>query len=73
MCGADDHLRAVACHVRSADLQAQHSYYQPLTGFNENVYLTNWLLLTAILFGGSGAIYLLRLLLARRTTRSASS
>ena len=47
--------------------------YEALTGFNENVYLTNWLLVTAILFGGSAAIYLLRLLLARRTARSTSS
>jgi hypothetical protein len=42
-----------------------NSYYEALTGFNENVYLTNWLLVTAILFGGSAAIYLLRLAIAR--------
>jgi hypothetical protein len=43
--------------------QARYTAY---TGFNENVYLANWLFVTAILFGGSGAVYLLRLGLGRR-------
>jgi hypothetical protein len=46
-----------------------NGYYEALTGFNENVYLTNWLLVTALLFGGSAVIYLVRLLLALRTAR----
>ena len=44
-----------------------NGYYEAFTGFNENVYLTNWLLVTAILFGGSAAVYLLRVRLARRS------
>ena len=40
--------------------------FRGFTGFNENVYLSNWLLVTTILFGGSGGIYLLRLGLSRR-------
>jgi hypothetical protein len=43
--------------------QARFSSY---TGFNEDVYLINWLAVTAILFAGSGAVYLLRLGLAHR-------
>jgi len=35
--------------------------YVGYTGFNENVYLINWLGVTAALFAASGAIYLLRL------------
>ncbi len=40
--------------------------YLTSTGFSEDVYLTNWLAVTGILFAGSGAIYLLRVVLARR-------
>jgi len=40
--------------------------YTILTGFSENAYLTNWLAVTGVLFAGSGAIFLLRLGLARR-------
>lgn len=38
-----------------------NGYYEATTGFNENVYLANWLAVTAVLFGGSAVIYLLRL------------
>jgi hypothetical protein len=40
--------------------------YVGYTGFNENVYLTNWLLVTGILFAASGGIYLVRLWFGRR-------
>ena len=34
-------------------LRLSNSYYQQVTGFNENVYLINWLAVTGILFAGS--------------------
>jgi hypothetical protein len=34
--------------------------YVSTTGFNENAYLTNWLIVTGIVFAGSAVIYLLR-------------
>jgi hypothetical protein len=40
--------------------------YVSLTGFNENVYIINWILVTGILFAASGGIYLLRLWFGRR-------
>jgi hypothetical protein len=40
--------------------------FEGYTGFNENIYLTNWLLVTAILFAGSSVVYLLRLVGFRR-------
>ena len=44
--------------------------YLSTTGFSENVYLTNWLSVTGILFAGSGLAYMLRLGMARRRARS---
>ena len=43
--------------------QARYAAY---TGFNENVYIANWLGVSAVLFGASGVVYLLRLARARR-------
>jgi hypothetical protein len=40
--------------------------YTDYTGFNENVYLANWLAVTAVLFATSSLIYFLRLGLSRR-------
>ena len=42
------------------------AHYTDYTGFNENVYLVNWLAVTALLFATSSLIYLLRLGLSRR-------
>jgi hypothetical protein len=44
----------------------ENARYEGITGFSENVYLTNWLVVTGILFAGSAAIYVLRLGLARK-------
>jgi hypothetical protein len=44
--------------------------YKGYTGFNENVYLTNWLVVSVILFAGSAVIYLLRLGIARKRAAS---
>jgi hypothetical protein len=41
-------------------------YYQALTGFNENIYIVNWLVVTGALFAGSTLAYLVRLRLAGR-------
>jgi hypothetical protein len=49
-----------------------NSTYQPITGFDENIYLANWLVVTAILFGVSAGLYLGRYLMARRTVRPAA-
>ena len=43
-----------------------NSYYVGATGFNEDAYLTNWLVVSAVLFALSALIYLLRLCLAWR-------
>ena len=43
--------------------------YLATTGFSENVYLTNWLAVTGILFAGSALAYLARVALARRRSR----
>jgi hypothetical protein len=43
-----------------------NTYYEGSTGFSENVYLANWLVVTGILFAASALIYLLRLGLARK-------
>ena len=43
--------------------------YLGTTGFSENVYLTNWLMVTGALFAGSALAYLVRLGLARRRHR----
>ena len=40
--------------------------FEGTTGFSENVYLWNWLLVSAILFGASGVLFLVRLGRARR-------
>jgi hypothetical protein len=40
--------------------------FEAITGLSVNVYLTNWLAVTAGLFAASAVIYLLRLALARR-------
>ena len=42
------------------------SRYEDYTGFNENVYLANWLVVTALLFAISSTVYLVRLGLSRR-------
>ena len=49
-----------------------NSTYQPVTGFNEDIYLTNWLVVTAILFGGSALVYGIRWLSTLRRSRPAS-
>jgi len=43
-----------------------NAYYQATTGFSENAYLGNWLVVTGILFGASALCYLVRLGWARR-------
>ena len=45
------------------------SSFEGITGFSENVYLWNWLLVSAILFGASGVLFLVRLGRARRRVR----
>ena len=40
--------------------------YEGITGFSENVYLTNWLVVSGILFAGSAVIYVARLSVARK-------
>jgi hypothetical protein len=40
--------------------------YVGYTGFTENVYLTNWLVVSGILFAASGGIYILRWWLGHR-------
>jgi hypothetical protein len=47
-------------------LRLSNAYYQQTTGFNENVYVFNWLAVTGILFAGSALIYAVRLGRARR-------
>jgi hypothetical protein len=47
-----------------------NAYYFGVTGFTEDVYVRNWLAVTAGLFAVSGLIYLLRLGLARRRAHS---
>ncbi len=49
-----------------------NSYFEGITGFSENVYLWNWLLVSAILFGASGVLFLVRLGRARRRVRRGS-
>lgn len=44
---------------------SQRTYIR-YTGFNENVYLFNWLGVTAVLFAVSGVIYVVRMRLRRR-------
>ena len=44
-------------------------YFEGTTGFSENVYLWNWLLVSAILFGASGVLFLVRLGRARWRVR----
>jgi hypothetical protein len=41
-------------------------YYEALTGFNENIYIVNWLVVTGALFAGSTLAYLVRLRLVGR-------
>jgi hypothetical protein len=45
----------------------ENARYQGITGFSENVYLANWLAVSAVLFAGSAVIYLLRVALRKRT------
>ncbi len=47
-------------------LRLSNPYYQQVTGFNENVYVFNWLAVTGVLFAGSAVFYALRLIGARR-------
>lgn len=49
-------------------LRLSSAYYAGATGFSEDVYLTNWLLVSAALAGASALVYLVRLGLARRPT-----
>jgi uncharacterized membrane protein len=49
-----------------------NSSFEGITGFSENVYLWNWLLVNAILFGVSGVLFLVRLGRARRRVRRGS-
>jgi hypothetical protein len=46
-----------------------HKAFEGITGFSENVYLWNWLLVSAILFGASGVLFLVRLGRARQRVR----
>ncbi|HUJ64543.1 MAG TPA: hypothetical protein VLX59_03330 [Acidimicrobiales bacterium] len=46
--------------------QLKHSYYAAVSGVSESAYLTHWLLVTALLFIVSAAIYLVRVAAARR-------
>lgn len=48
-------------------------YYQAVTGFNENVYLVNWMVITGVLFAGSALAYLVRVGVARNRGRADSS
>jgi hypothetical protein len=41
--------------------------FESYTGFSENIYLTNWLMVTVILFAGSAVVYLLRLVFGRQS------
>jgi hypothetical protein len=50
-----------------------NAYYQDVTGFNENVYLINWLVVTGVLFAGSALAYLVRVAVARNRGRAVSS
>ena len=50
-------------------LRLSRAVYLGTTGFSENVYLTNWLIVTGALFAGSALAYLVRLGLARRRHR----
>ncbi|MGA9360624.1 MAG: hypothetical protein WBW75_22300 [Mycobacterium sp.] len=50
----------------------RNSYFEGVTGFSENVYLWNWLLVSAILFGASGVLFLARLGRARGRVRRGS-
>jgi len=49
-----------------------NSYFEGITGFSENVYLWNWLLVSGILFGASGVLFLVRLGCAGRRVRRGS-
>jgi hypothetical protein len=44
--------------------------YEPTTGFNENIYLLNWLMVSAILFGTSAIIYAVRLVMTTRRSQT---
>jgi hypothetical protein len=48
-----------------------NSDFEEITGFGENVYVRNWLLVSAILLA-SGVLFLLRLGRARRRVRRGS-
>ncbi len=45
-------------------------YYEASTGFNENIYIVNWLVVTGVLFAGSALAYLVRLGRAVRRDRA---
>jgi len=47
-------------------LRLSNSYYEASTGFSENVYLINWLVVSGILFAASAVVYVLRVQLARK-------
>ncbi len=46
-------------------LELSNTYYQGATGFSENIYLINWLVVTGSLFTGSAIVYVIRLGFAR--------
>jgi hypothetical protein len=54
-------------------LRLSNPYYHAVTGFNENVYLTNWLIVTGVLLVGSALVYLVRVGVARNRGRADSS
>ncbi len=52
-------------------LRLSRAVYLGTTGLSENVYLTNWLMVTGALFAASAVTYVLRLGVARRGHRQA--
>ena len=51
-------------------VRLSNPYYQAVTGFNENVYFTNWLIVTGVLFAGSALAYLVRVGVAHHRGRA---
>jgi hypothetical protein len=54
-------------------LRASNSEYQAATGLDENIYIFNWLAVTAVLYVGSASAYLLRLWRATSRVRRTRS
>lgn len=53
-------------------LRASNNTYESLVGYNEDAYLTNWLVVTALLCVVSAALYAARLVLARHRAHDQS-